>query len=136
MAARELGFGAVAAAAARRGPKGVGRRLNRGRWSPWRVRQGDGRRGVAWPDSGSSPSRAREEGDGPDRWGPPIGGREKKERGGRRVGLGKKKKWAGGGGFWAAEKRMKTGWREKKRKGKENGPAGKKKKNEKESGLG
>jgi hypothetical protein len=48
MAARELGFWAVAAAAARRGPKGVGRRLNRGRGSPWRVRQGDGRRGMAW----------------------------------------------------------------------------------------
>ena len=91
MAARELGFGAVAAAAARREPKGVGRRLNRGRGSPWRVRQGDGRRGVAWPDSGSSPSRAQEEGDGPDKWGPPIGGREE----GARAGPGRGN-WAGG----------------------------------------
>ena len=47
---------------------------------PWRARQGDGRRGVAWPDSGSSPSRAREEGDGPDRWGLPVGGREERGR--------------------------------------------------------
>ena len=60
-----------------------------------------------------------------------------RKRKGAAAGLGwEKKKWAGSEGFWAAEKRMKTGWREKKRKGKENGPAGKKKKNEKESGLG
>ena len=35
---------------------------------------------MARPDSGSSPSRAREEGDGPDRWGLPVGGREERGR--------------------------------------------------------
>ena len=41
----------------------------------WRARQGaDG--DVRRPDSGSSPGRPRE-GDGPDRWGPPVGGCER-----------------------------------------------------------
>ena len=100
-----------------------------------RAKDRPGERGATRLGLNQSPRRARRGEDGPDRWGPPVGGREKKERGGRRVGL-EKKEVGQREGFWAAEKRMKTGWREKKRKGKENGPAGKKKKNEKESGLG
>ena len=54
----------------------------------WRARQGaDG--DVRRPDSGSSPGRPRE-GDGPDRWGPPVDGREVEGRGlGQKKGVGR-----------------------------------------------
>ena len=73
----------------------------------WRARQGaDG--DVRRPESGSSPGRPRE-GDGPDRWGPPVGGR-KGEGEKRWSGLGREEGRVGP--VWAARE----GKRRKKRK--------------------
>ena len=102
------------------GPRSWGGALNRGRAPGVDVRAKDGRRGA---DSGrgrtrESPSRARRGEDGPDRWGPPIGGREKgksevaglgQEELGRQLGCGKGKKKKGG----------KVGLGQKEGKGKE-----------------
>ena len=82
---------------------------------PWRARQGDGRRGVAWLDSGSSPSRAREEGDGLDRWGLPVGGREERGRElGRGEGIG-----PAGLGCAGRKGKKKMGWAENGLEGRE-----------------
>ena len=64
---------------------------------------------TARPDSGRVLVRP-ELGDGPDRWGPPIGGRERR-RG--RGGLGRKQKERAGGESWAGQWKKKE---EKKKK--------------------
>ena len=67
------------AAAARRGSRGGPRgrcgAINRGGRESWRARQGRRGRRVCRPDSARVRARL-EVGDGPDRWGPPVGGRE------------------------------------------------------------
>ena len=51
-----------------------------------------------------------EEGEGPDRWGPPVGGRERRRGQG---GLGRKQKERAGGESWAGQ------WKKKEEKKKE-----------------
>ena len=95
----------------------------------WHARQGKPRRRVCRPDSARVRARL-EVGDGPDRWGPPVGGREE------------------GGANWAGKRslgrvlaetgnRLQFGLRgkERKKERREIGPAGLKRDGEREKGF-